>query len=324
MNLIDCDLLKKTLLLSPLHEFAELIADKTSKKLKEPDGNKSAWIEALNQMPNCKAASYDFRSSTIRIGTSNELSQNESQKLKRALKSFAPWRKGPFNLFGTFIDSEWRSDKKWDRVAASIGSLRDDFIIDVGTGNGYYLFKMLADSPKRVIGLDPTLLFLFQFFALNQYLNFDNINLLPLGIEDFPPNTKCFDKVFSMGVFYHRRSPFDFLRQLKTMLKPSGLLILETLVIEGNEREVLVPEGRYANMKNVYFIPSVKAISKWLTKAGFRDVFVADVTATTVEEQRETEWMDGPSLIDALDKKDPRHTIEGHPAPLRALLIAKI
>ncbi|PMC22346.1 tRNA 5-methoxyuridine(34)/uridine 5-oxyacetic acid(34) synthase CmoB, partial [Klebsiella aerogenes] len=44
-----------------------------------------------------------------------------------------------------------------------------------------------------------------------------------------------------MGVLYHRRSPLDHLWQLKDQLAPGGELVLETLVIEGDENTVLVP-----------------------------------------------------------------------------------
>ncbi len=62
-----------------------------------------------------------------------------------------------------------------------------------------------------------------------------------------------------MGVLYHRRSPVDHLYQLKSTLRPSGELVLETLIIDGDEQTVLLPKDRYARMRsNVWFIPSVE------------------------------------------------------------------
>jgi tRNA (mo5U34)-methyltransferase len=125
-----------------------------------------------------------------------------------------------------------------------------------------------------------------------------------------------------MGVLYHRRSPLDHLIQLKDQLASGGELVLETLVIEGDENAVLVPVDRYAQMRNVYFFPSARALKRWLEQVGFENVRIVDENVTTVGEQRTTEWMTHNSLPDYLDPNDPSKTVEGHPAPRRAVLVA--
>ncbi len=86
---------------------------------------------------------------------------------------------------------------------------------------------------------------------------------------------------------------------------------------------VLVPGDRYAQMRNVYFIPSAPALKNWLEKCGFVDVRIVDMSVTSTEEQRRTEWMVTESLADFLDPNDASKTVEGYPAPLRAVLIAR-
>ena len=49
-------------------------------------------------------------------------------------------------------------------------------------------------------------------------------------------------------------------------------MILETMVIEGGLGQVLVPEGRYAQMNNVWFLPSIDTLISWCVKMGFEDV----------------------------------------------------
>ncbi len=141
--------------------------------------------------------------------------------------------------------------------------------------------------------------------------------------EDLPPDLACFDTVFSMGVLYHRKSPFEHLFELRGALRPGGELVLETLVVEGDEKTVLTPEGRYAKMRNVWFIPSVPLLEIWLQRCGFSDIRCVDVNRTSVDEQRATEWMIEESLAAFLDPDDPLRTMEGHPAPLRAIMVAK-
>ena len=61
----------------------------------------------------------------------------------------------------------------------------------------------------------------------------------------------------------------------------------------------------------------------WMKRCGYRAVRLVDVTTTTVEEQRSTAWMRFESLADFLDPDNAALTIEGHPAPQRAIVTAR-
>jgi tRNA (mo5U34)-methyltransferase len=183
---------------------------------------------------------------------------------------------------------------------------------------------MLGEGAAEVIGIDPTPLFVVQFWALQKYLQQDNIWVLPLAMEQVPAKLHAFDTVFSMGVLYHRRSPLDHLQELKDCLRPGGQLVLETLVIEGALGDTLLPEGRYARMGNVWFLPSCDTLLSWLRKLGFVDAQLVDVCVTTVEEQRSTQWMTFHSLANFLDPEDSSRTVEGYPAPRRAVVTARV
>jgi len=234
-----------------------------------------------------------------------------------------PWRKGPFELFGVYIDTEWRSDWKWDRLKHAISPLAGRTALDVGCGSGYHLWRMLGAGAKLAIGIDPTALFSMQFAALKRYQPDASAFILPVGIEAMPGDMGCFDTVFSMGILYHRRSPIDHLVALKSLCRSGGELVLDTLVIAGQENHCLMPHGRYAKMRNVWFIPSVDMLSLWLKRAGFSNINTVDISPTSVEEQRSTAWMRFESLADYLDPNDTSRTIEGYPAPVRAILTAQ-
>lgn len=253
----------------------------------------------------------------------DDLTPRQRLGIETLLRQLMPWRKGPFSLYGTEIDTEWRSDWKWDRVLPHISPLEGRTILDVGCGSGYHMWRMLGAGASMVVGIDPMQLFLCQFEAVRKLLGDDQrAYLLPVGIEQLPA-LNAFDTVFSMGVLYHRRSPLDHLWQLKNQLVSGGELVLETLVIEGDENAVLVPGERYAQMRNVYFLPSAAALKKWLEKCGFTDVRIADHALTSTEEQRRTDWMTSDSLAEFLDPENPHLTVEGYPAPLRAVLVAR-
>ena len=307
--------------LSPLSHWLETLPQHLAKWHRDAlHGDFKKWCKLLDQLPETSTSVVDF-TDKVRLGLAEDISEYQQKQITGLLKQFMPWRKGPFFVHDIHIDTEWRSDWKWQRIAPHISSLKDKLVLDVGCGSGYHMWRMLADNPKMVVGIDPTQLFLIQFQAIKHFAKNHPIHLLPLGIEQMPA-LKAFDTVFSMGVLYHRKSPFEFLQQLKEQLKPGGELILETLVVEGDEHTVLVPGERYAQMRNVWFIPSTAALSHWLTRVGFKDIRLVNLDKTRLEEQRKTAWMTSHSLQDFLDPNDISKTIEGYPAPLRATMIA--
>jgi len=287
-------------------------------------GDEPRWQKILDAMPCVMPSQRICHGDCVTIGCAEDLAASSRPALHDSLMALQPWRKGPFELFGIHIDSEWRSDWKWRRLAPHIAPLAGRWVLDVGCGNGYYAWRMYGAGAERVIGIDPTLLYVVQFETIRRLYGAPvPIDVLPLALEDLPPDVALFDSVFSMGVLYHRRSPIDHLLALKQCLRAGGELILETLVVEGDEQRVLLPEGRYAQMRNVWFIPSPLALVCWLQRVGFRDIRVVDVTPTTIAEQRRTAWMRFQSLADFLSPDDPTRTVENLPAPVRAIVIAK-
>ncbi len=284
-------------------------------------GQFDKWQRCLNKFPN-DTNNLVSLTNAMEIASEVPLAAGQIKKLEALLRVFSPWRKGPFKVHGIDINTEWRSDWKWERLRQHITPLNNRTVLDVGCGSGYHLWRMLGDGAKFTVGIDPSTLFLFQFEAIRQLANDDQrAHLLPLGIQQLP-KLEAFDTVFSMGVLYHRKSPIDHLQQLKDQLRDGGELVLETLVIDGDENQVLVPMGRYGKMNNVWFLPSADALILWLTKLGFENVRCVDSCITSVDEQRKTDWMEYESLADFLDPADPSKTIEGHPAPKRAVIIA--
>ena len=307
-----------------LGAWLEQIPEQISKGLDEKRyGDLPRWKSALEQLPNWQTNHYDLNQAAITLKPEQRLTDEQKSNFKQQLQGLHPWRKGPFNLFDVKIDTEWRSDWKWDRLKNHIEPLDGKKVLDIGCGSGYHCWRMRGAGADLVMGIDPTPLFIVQFFALQKYIQDHRVTVLPMGIEHLPEKLRFFDTVFSMGVLYHRRSPFDHLMELRDSLVAGGELVLETLVIEGDAGEVLVPEGRYARMGNVWFLPSCDTMTSWLKKAGFKDIKLVDVSTTSTEEQRSTEWMTFHSLAQFLDPEDSSKSIEGHPAPKRAIFSAK-
>jgi tRNA (mo5U34)-methyltransferase len=285
-------------------------------------GSMAQWQVVVETLPKLTTTHRLLATDAVQIGRSDDLPEADRRQLEHHLKALHPWRKGPYNLFGIQIDTEWRSDWKWDRLKSPITPLNHRLVLDVGCGNGYHCWRMLGAGAKMVVGIDPLLLNVMQFQLIRKLHGEAPVYVLPLGIESVPYGLKAFDTVFSMGVLYHRRSPIDHLLELRDCLQPGGELVLETLVIDGRLGEVLLPEGRYAKMRNVWFLPSCETLMSWLKRCGFINIRMIDVTTTSIGEQRSTEWMQFHSLKDFLNAENPQLTYEGLPAPKRAIIIA--
>jgi len=221
------------------------------------------------------------------------------------------------------LESEWQGDLKWKRLQNHITPLKNRRVLDVGAGNGYFTLRMAMEGAKKVLGIEPFLLFNYQYAAIKSLIgNEINAMLLPIRLEEMP-RSAIFDSVFSMGVLYHQKSHMDHLLQLKDIMAPGAELILETLVVEGPKGYMLIPEGRYAQMRNVHCLPSVETLKSWLADANFNNIKVVDISKTSPKEQRRTEWIgdNAASLEDFLDPSDSSLTKEGHPAPTRVIII---
>ena len=289
-------------------------------------GDASKWLDVLDALPLLRPSALGL-DATVTVGRLTDTTARVRRELTHLLMQLRPWRKGPWSLFGIGIDAEWRSDWKWARIAPHLEPLAGRRILDVGCGNGYYGWRMCAAGAHSVLGVDPTVLFMTQHAAVSRYVAAIDESialrnqLWPCRLEELEP-TEPFDTLFAMGVLYHRRDPLVHLRELRSRLRSGGQLVLETLIIDAPGPQVLVPENRYARMRNVWQIPSSSSLVAWLGEAGFEQSRVVDVTVTSTKEQRATPWMQFESLADALDPADPSLTIEGHPAPRRAVVLA--
>lgn len=321
--MIDYQPLHQTLLDAKADAWVELLPQQIKDALSQNrHGTLSQWQDMIAELPVFETSHRLLDQDTVQIGNAADLPASSRELFESQLKTLLPWRKGPYELFGIKIDTEWRSDWKWNRLKDHISPLTDRLVLDVGCGNGYHCWRMLGAGARMVIGVDPLVLNVMQFQLVRKLHGEAPIYVLPIGIEDIPSGLKCFDTVFSMGVLYHRRSPIDHLLELRACLKSGGELVLETLIIDGGPGETLLPEDRYARMRNVWFLPTCATLTQWLTRCGFDNIRIVDVTTTSTEEQRTTEWMPFHSLENFLDPENHALTCEGLPAPKRAIVIA--
>ncbi len=271
---------------------------------------------ALNSLPNVDTT---YTLSDVVVLSSDE--KVDVQSIENVARMMMPWRKGPFELFGLFIDTEWQSNLKYNFLRPHF-NLHGKKVADIGCNNGYYMFRFLEDAPSKVVGFDPSALFKSQFDLINHYIKSDIVYEL-LGVEHLPFYEEKFDVIFCLGVLYHRSDPIAMLKTLRQGLEEGGEVYLDTFIIEGDDAYALCPSESYSKITNVYFVPTLKALENWCLRAGFKSFEVLGTVRTTSDEQRKTEWIESQSLEDFLDPDDSSKTVEGYPAPIRGYVRLK-
>ena len=253
---------------------------------------------------------------TYELGDAVTINGNFDEKvIYESAKALMPWRKGPFQVGETYIDSEWKSNIKYNLLRPHF-NLKNKRVADIGCNNGYYMFRMLEDEPESLVGFDPSPLYKTQFDFINHFIKSDIVYEL-LGVEHLEFYEEKFDTIFCLGVLYHRSDPVAMLKSLYRGLDIKGEVILDTFYIEGDSEMCLCPENSYSKIPNIYFVPTIKALKNWCLRAGFSEFEVLETSVTDADEQRKTEWIEGQSLEDFLDPNDNTKTVEGYPAPAR-------
>ena len=129
----------------------------------KPHGKDLFWEKVLLNIPTLLDSDAIFSDNVVQA-TSGDRVNNEY--LRNALKDLMPWRKGPFHLLGVYIDAEWRSDLKWQRLVRHIAPPKDRKVLDIGCGNGYYLFRSLGRRRAICVGCRSNPIILLSIWAL--------------------------------------------------------------------------------------------------------------------------------------------------------------
>lgn len=275
-------------------------------------------VDVNIQLPTNIKPHFHFDQPIVEIGRSEDLSGEQHARLLAVLESFRPWKKGPFNIFGNVIDSEWRCDMKWERLAANLPRLKGARIADIGCNNAYYMFRMAAYEPAEVVGIEPVLRHAQYFEMLQTYLKQTNLRMDVSGVETIDEKfPKYFDVVFCLGILYHYTDPIGVLRKIFKSMQTAGTLIIDCMGIPGDEPVALTPRKRYTGCGGMWSLPTQSCLENWISRAGFRNIETFYAGKLTTEEQRPTSWADNASLENGLDPNDSSKTIEGYPAPMR-------
>lgn len=140
----------------------------------------------------------------------------------------------------------------------------DETVLDLGCSTGHFL-DMIKDKAEKVYGHDLSV----------REVEFCR-NVLNLDVSDMPLNerfeARSFDYITMIFVLEHIATPLEFLKMLKTFLKPGGKLV----IVIPNIQDALVSfydisefTAFYYCIEHLYYY-SPKTLTALLNKAGFK------------------------------------------------------
>ncbi|PIE59202.1 MAG: tRNA 5-methoxyuridine(34)/uridine 5-oxyacetic acid(34) synthase CmoB [Desulfobulbus propionicus] len=313
--------------------YAALFPNANIKELEQVLSAKKDWLsqakkgflryqKPLEKIKHIQAQYTDFSKDTVTLGRKEELTDEDRERVYTCLRALMPWRKGPFSVFDIEIDAEWRSERKWNRLAPHLPDLKQKLVADIGCSNGYYMFRLAQYDPEFVLGFEPYIHHYYAFQTLNSLAMQKNLHAEPLGIEHLPLFPDSFDIILCLGILYHRHSPITALKDIYNALHSGGTVLIESQAIPGEEPFALFPESTYAKVPGTWFVPTASCLENWLKRVGFNLVTCFCQHPMNSEEQRKTPWMTFESYEDFIDKNNPALTIEGYPAPIRVFFKA--
>jgi tRNA (mo5U34)-methyltransferase len=292
------------------------------KNLKRASKNIGGPAKFLRELPDVKTGFFIRDNSVFQIGKADDLKGENLKKMNDCLTMMRPWKKGPLNLFGTDIETEWRSDWKWKRLVEHIDSLDQHVVCDLGCANGYFMFRMLHDfDPALIVGIDPNHKAWLEFQCFQKFVQSDKLVLEVMDGDCMDKLVGMFDTVFCLGVLYHTTDPISMLRKIYTSMKAGGQLVVDCQGIPGDDPVALFPKTRYTNAKGFWFLPTITTLKNWLTRTNFGkiEVFYSELLSTE-EQHANPDWANMTSLHEGLDPNDSTKTKEGYPAPHRFYL----
>jgi SAM-dependent methyltransferase len=131
-------------------------------------------------------------------------------------------------LIEKYEDSDRGTWQNPDLVLAKMGDLEGKTVADLGSGTGYFTFRIALRATK-VIALDIEQRFL-------DYIEDRKLDLPPSVAKKIETRHTAEDKpnlqpgevdvVFMVNVYYYLDNRIEYMKKVKTALKPGGLLVL--------------------------------------------------------------------------------------------------
>jgi 2-polyprenyl-3-methyl-5-hydroxy-6-metoxy-1,4-benzoquinol methylase len=121
--------------------------------------------------------------------------------------------------------SSWQ---KPNLVIEKLGNIEGKTIADIGAGTGYFSFRLAFNGAKVIaIEIDPKMIELIETFDLNLPADLHGKIETRLAKPDDPLLSPSeVDIVFIMNTIAYIENPADYLKRLKSGMKPNGAIMI--------------------------------------------------------------------------------------------------
>ncbi|MCK5592531.1 DUF1698 domain-containing protein [Candidatus Bathyarchaeota archaeon] len=151
-------------------------------------------------------------------------------------------------------------------------------VLDIGAMEGY-LTVLATKAGATVTAYDRSMNFAYRVDLVKeaQKIDFEYVNGVPFNgyVWNHHRNMQpLFECIIFSGVLYHTIEPLLFLWLVKSLLRPGGIMVLETQSVLDNEPYLAANAyGRYMPGSN-YYLPSTGWLDYYVRALGFRPIDV--------------------------------------------------
>jgi SAM-dependent methyltransferase len=175
----------------------------------------------------------------------------------------------------------------FQELCGYLGPVLPRRILEIGPKDG--------DDTRRLLSLGPDLLTLVDLPRMKEAneawlrrldtarIEYVSANLMYTDVLD----KREFDAIWCTGVLYHNPEQLRMIKKLYDLLRPDGVLILESATIRRRRLrrdscvEIIYPpsersERKYHLSRNITHLPSARAVAAWLAMVGFARIVRSD------------------------------------------------
>ena len=182
------------------------------------------------------------------------------------------------------IKSDYRvHEVALELIQGELGSEKSAKVLDIATGTGAFAQRIADHFPGWDLDIND-----FEGQALVEDLKKSNIDLNSRFGEGFPDAS--YDLVVALEIIEHLENPWNFLREIRKLLRPGGLLVLSTPNVDStidrltyliNGHSFYFGEPGYTNSGG-----HISPVPDWLFKkiadsSGYSDVELNDALDTS-------------------------------------------
>ncbi len=198
----------------------------------------------------------------------------ESVDSEKALKTNIP-EKLPNENGSQYIQKQTIQLKDYKKIITTVkdSGITKGKVLEIGANVGTFL-NVWKEEGWEVLGLDPDKA--VSLYAKNKY----NINVIPLTIKEANLLNESFDVVIMLHVLEHIGNPMAELQMIHKVLKPNGILVIETPRYDSLIFKLLGRRERSISCNNHIFFFTSNTIRALLERSGFNPVKLNSVGRT--------------------------------------------